>query len=259
MQDLFSIQGKTALITGGSSGIGAMIARGFVEAGARVYISSRKKEVCDQVASELSELSGSGSCVAIPADLQHESECNRLADEISEREGKLEILINNAGANWGAPMEEFPDSAWDRVLGLNVKAVFELTRRLVPTLEAGAKEGDPARVVNIGSIDGLKPPVLETYSYSASKAAVHHMSRVLARKLAPRNITVNAVAPGPFQSKMMKATLESFGEEIARTNPLGRIGEPEDMAGIAIYLCSRAGAYVTGVVIPVDGGVSTTT
>jgi NAD(P)-dependent dehydrogenase (short-subunit alcohol dehydrogenase family) len=144
-------------------------------------------------------------------------------------------------------------------LGLNVKAVFELTRRLVPTLEAGAKEGDPARVVNIGSIDGLKPPVLETYSYSASKAAVHHMSRVLARKLAPRNITVNAVAPGPFQSKMMKATLESFGEEIARTNPLGRIGEPEDMAGIAIYLCSRAGAYVTGVVIPVDGGVSTTT
>ncbi len=256
LKDLFSIEGKTALVTGGSSGIGAMIARGYVEAGARVYIASRKKDVCEEVAAELSEL---GTCIALPADLQQESDCIRLADEISEREGKLEILVNNAGANWGEPIETFPDAAWDRVLGLNVKAVFNLTRRLIPTLSAAGKPGDPARVINIGSIDGLKPPVLDTFAYSASKAAIHHMSRVLAAKLAPKNITVNAVAPGPFQSKMMKATLEQFGESIANTNPLRRIGEPEDMAGIAIYLASRAGAYVTGAVIPVDGGVSTTT
>ena len=256
MKDLFSIEGKTALVTGGSSGIGAMIARGYVEAGAKVYIASRKKEVCEAVAAELSE---AGTCIALPADLRDEAQCNRLADEVSEREGKLEILVNNAGANWGEPMESFPDAAWDRVLGLNVKAIFNLTRRLVPSLEAAGRPGDPARVINIGSIDGIKPPALETYAYSASKAAVHHMSRVLAAKLAPRNITVNAVAPGPFQSKMMKATLEQFGEGIAKTNPLRRIGEPEDMAGIAIYLASRAGAYVTGTVIPVDGGISTTT
>jgi len=256
LKDLFSIEGKTALVTGGSSGIGAMIARGYVEAGAKVYIASRKKEVCEAVAAELSE---AGTCIALPADLRDEAQCNRLADEVSEREGKLEILVNNAGANWGEPMESFPDAAWDRVLGLNVKAIFNLTRRLVPSLEAAGRPGDPARVINIGSIDGIKPPALETYAYSASKAAVHHMSRVLAAKLAPRNITVNAVAPGPFQSKMMKATLEQFGEGIAKTNPLRRIGEPEDMAGIAIYLASRAGAYVTGTVIPVDGGISTTT
>ncbi|MCS5637044.1 MAG: SDR family NAD(P)-dependent oxidoreductase, partial [Myxococcota bacterium] len=183
MKDLFSIEGKTALVTGGSSGIGAMIARGYVEAGARVYIASRKKEVCEAVAAELSE---AGTCIALAADLREESECNRLADEVVEREGKLEILVNNAGANWGAPMESFPDEAWDRVLGLNVKAMFNLTRRLVPALEAAANPGDPARVINIGSIDGIKPPALETYAYSASKAAVHHMSRVLAAKLAPR-------------------------------------------------------------------------
>ncbi len=256
MKNLFSIEGKTALVTGGSSGIGAMIARGYVEAGAKVYIASRKKDVCEQVAAELSEV---GTCIGLSANLQEESECIRLADEISEREGKLDILVNNAGANWGEPIETFPDAAWDRVLGLNVKGVFNLTRALIPSLSKAGTPGDPARVINIGSIDGLKPPVLDTFSYSASKAAVHHMSRVLAAKLAPQNITVNAVAPGPFQSKMMKVTLERFGDGIANSNPLGRIGEPEDMAGIAIYLASRAGAYVTGAIIPVDGGVSTTT
>ncbi|MDE0885093.1 MAG: SDR family oxidoreductase [Myxococcota bacterium] len=256
MKDLFSIEGKVALVTGGSSGIGAMIARGYVEAGAKVYIASRKKDVCEQVAAELSE---KGTCIALSANLQEESECIRLADEIADREGKLDILVNNAGANWGEPIESFPDAAWDRVLGLNVKAVFNLTRALIPSLTKAGSPEDPARVINIGSIDGLKPPVLDTFSYSASKAAVHHMSRVLAAKLAPSHITVNAVAPGPFQSKMMKATLEKFGDGIANSNPLGRIGEPEDMAGIAIYLASRAGAYVTGAVIPVDGGVSTTT
>ncbi|MAI77748.1 MAG: 3-oxoacyl-ACP reductase [Deltaproteobacteria bacterium] len=256
MKDLFSIQGKTALVTGGSSGIGYMIARGFVEAGAKVYIASRKQDVCEEVAAELSEV---GECIPLAADLQLDSECVRLSGEIKSREGALDILVNNAGANWAAPMSEFPSSAWDKVLGLNVKAVFELTRELVPALEAAGTSEDPARVINIGSIDGLTPPLLDTFSYSASKAAVHHLTRVLAKKLAEKNITVNAVAPGPFQSRMMKATLENFGESIKDSTPLGRIGRPEDMAGIAIYLASRAGAYVTGAVIPVDGGNSTTT
>jgi NAD(P)-dependent dehydrogenase (short-subunit alcohol dehydrogenase family) len=255
MSDLFSIAGKTALVTGGSRGIGLMIARGYVEAGARVYVSSRKADVCATVAKELSEI---GECVAIPADLSTAAACKRLAEEITEREGKLEILVNNAGATWGAPLAEFPDSAWDRVLDLNVRGVFSLTRDLVPALAAAARPGDPARVINIGSIDGLRVPSLESYSYSASKAAVHHLTRVLAKRLAPNGITVNAIAPGPFESKMMAATLETFGDAIRASCPLGRIGEPEDMAGAAIYLASRAGAYLTGVVLPVDGGFSTT-
>jgi NAD(P)-dependent dehydrogenase (short-subunit alcohol dehydrogenase family) len=254
LKDLFSIEGKTALVTGGSSGIGAMITRGLVEAGARTYVASRKKEACDEIAAELSDV---GTCIPLQADLSSEAGCNRLGDELMEREAELQILVNNAGCNWAAPIEEFPDSGWDKVLALNVKAVFHTTRRLLPALEKGARAGDPARVINIGSIDGLMVPLLDTFSYSASKAAVHQLTRVLAKKLAARNITVNAVAPGPFQSKMMHATLERFGDAIASTNPLGRIGEPEDMAGIAIYLASRAGAYVTGAVIPVDGGTST--
>jgi NAD(P)-dependent dehydrogenase (short-subunit alcohol dehydrogenase family) len=253
--DLFSIEGKTALVTGGSRGIGLMIARGFVEAGASVYISSRKADVCEEVAAELSSV---GPCVALPADLSSPEECHRLAQTIRAREDRLHILVNNAGATWGAPLAEFPDSAWDRVLDLNVKGVFRLTRDLVPTLEAAAVPGDPARVINIGSIDGLRVPSLETYSYSASKAAVHHLTRVLAHHLARRRITVNAIAPGPFESKMMAATLEAFGDAIRAQCPLGRIGEPDDMAGTAIFLSSRAGAYLTGAVIPVDGGLSTT-
>jgi NAD(P)-dependent dehydrogenase (short-subunit alcohol dehydrogenase family) len=253
VQDLFSITGKVALVTGGSRGIGAMIARGFVEAGAKVYISARKEAECTETASALSEL---GTCIAIPADLSTEAGCRALADEIADREPSLDILVNNAGANWGAPLAEFPDSAWDKVLALNVKAVFHLTKMLLPLLEKGVRPGDPARVINIGSIDGLKVPFLETYSYSASKAAVHHLTRVLAVQLAPRNVTVNAVAPGPFESKMMAVTLDRFRDAIVASCPLGRIGEPEDMAGVAIYLASRAGAYVTGVVIPVDGGIT---
>ncbi|MEE3327842.1 MAG: SDR family NAD(P)-dependent oxidoreductase [Myxococcota bacterium] len=254
--DLFSVEGKTALVTGGGSGIGEMIARGFVQAGAKVYIASRKREVCEKIAAELSE---SGECIGLSADLQKSEECVRLANEIKDREGKLDILVNNAGANWGAPMSEFPSEAWDKVLGVNVKAVFELTRALVPSLERAASEEDPARVINIGSIDGIKPPLLDTFSYSASKAAVHQLTRVLAKKLSEKQITVNAVAPGPFQSRMMRATLDRFGDSIKKSTPMGRIGRPDDMAGIAIYLSSRAGAYVTGAVIPVDGGISTTT
>lgn len=255
MKDLFSIEGKIALITGGSRGIGLMIARGYVEAGARVYVSARKASACEEVAAELSKV---GTCIAVPADLSSEAEAVRLAGEIADREPALHILVNNAGANWGAPLAEYPDAAWDKLLALNVKAVFHLTRALLPQLEAAARPGDPARVVNIGSIDGLHVPALETYAYSTSKAAVHHLTRVLARQLAPRRITVNAVAPGPFESKMMAETLERFRDAIIGSCPMGRIGEPEDMAGVAIYLASRAGAYVTGAVIPVDGGIATT-
>jgi NAD(P)-dependent dehydrogenase (short-subunit alcohol dehydrogenase family) len=255
MSDLFAIDSKVALVTGGSRGIGMMIARGFVEAGAKVYISSRKAEVSDEAAAELSKV---GTCISLPADLSSEDECRRLAAEIASREEGLHILVNNAGANWGAPLEEFPASGWDKVLDLNLKAPFFLTRALLPQLEKVATADDPARVINIGSIDGIHVPILHTYSYSASKAAVHHLTRVLARELGPRNITVNAVAPGPFESKMMEQTLRNFGDSIAASSPLGRIGRPDDMAGVAIYLASRAGSYVTGAIIPVDGGIATT-
>ena len=255
MKNLFSIAGKVALVTGGSRGIGFMIARGFVEAGARVYISARKADACEAAAAELSK---HGVCIALPADLSTETEARRLAEAVAAREPAVHILVNNAGANWGAPLAEFPDEAWDKVLALNVKAIFHLTRAMLPQLEKAASAADPARVINIGSIDGLHVPDLDTYAYSASKAAVHHLTRVLAKKLAPKKITVNAVAPGPFESKMMAQTLRSFGKLIVESCPLKRIGEPEDMAGVAIYLASRAGAYVTGAVIPVDGGISTT-
>jgi NAD(P)-dependent dehydrogenase (short-subunit alcohol dehydrogenase family) len=253
MTDLFSISGKTALVTGGSRGIGLMIAEGFVRAGAKVYISSRKADVCAEVAESLSAL---GTCSALPADLSTEDECRRLAAEVAEREPELHILVNNAGATWGAPIAEFDDAAWDRTLDLNVKGVFHLTKFLLPQLEAAGTLDDPARVINIGSIDGIQVPMLETYSYSASKAAVHQLTRHLAKRLAP-TITVNAVAPGPFESKMMAATLEAFGDSIADSAPLKRIGRPDDMAGVAIFLASRAGAYLTGAIIPVDGGIAT--
>jgi len=251
---LFDVAGKTALVTGGSRGIGRMIAEGFVDAGVKVYISSRKADVCEEVAAELSQ---KGTCIALPADLSTEAECRRLAEELASREDALDVLVNNAGATWGAPLEDFDEAAFERVLALNVKGVFHLTKFLVPLLrEAGTVE-EPARVINIGSIDGIGVPTLETYSYSASKAAVHQLTRHLAKRLAP-TVTVNAIAPGPFESKMMAATLEAFGEQIAASAPLRRIGRPDDMAGAAIYLSSRAGAYLTGAIIPVDGGIATT-
>ena len=255
MPDLFSIEAKSALVTGGSRGIGLMIARGFATAGARVYISSRSADVCEEVAAELSEV---GTCEAIPADLQSESECDRLADEIANREDGLDILVNNAGTNWAAALADYPIDGWDKVLNLNVRSPFMLTKALAPLLEAAGTADDPARVINIGSIDGLHVPEFETYAYSTSKAAVHHLTRTTARFLGPRHITVNAIAPGPFESKMMAETLDHFGDTIAASSPLGRIGRPDDMAGAAIFLASRAGAYVTGAVIPVDGGIATT-
>jgi NAD(P)-dependent dehydrogenase (short-subunit alcohol dehydrogenase family) len=254
MQDLFSVKDKVAVVTGGGQGIGLMIAQGFVEAGAKTYISSRKAETIDSVAKELSK---SGTCIAIPADLSTEAGCRGLADEIARREDRLHILVNNAGNNWGAPLDEYPDAAFDRVFALNVKGVFHTTRFLRPLLRRAASDDDPARVINIGSIDGIKAPFLDTYAYSASKAAVLHMTRVLSRKFAAERITVNAIAPGPFESKMMHETLQRFGDAIVGQCPLGRIGRPEDMAGTAIFLSSRAGAYLTGAVIPVDGGIST--
>jgi NAD(P)-dependent dehydrogenase (short-subunit alcohol dehydrogenase family) len=253
MTELFSIAGKTALVTGGSRGIGLMIASGYVDAGAKVYISSRKAEVCDEVAAELSTR---GECVSLPADLSTEDGCRGLAEQLAAREDRLDILVNNAGATWGAPIESFDEAAWERVLALNVKGVFHTTKFLLPLLEASGSAEEPARVINIGSIDGIQVPQMETYSYSASKAAVHQLTRHLAKRLAP-SITVNAIAPGPFESKMMAATLEAFREHIEASAPLRRIGRPDDMAGTAIFLASRAGSYLTGAIIPVDGGIAT--
>ena len=255
---LFDLSGKTALVTGGSRGIGKMIAEGYVRAGATVYISSRKAAVCNQVAATLSAL---GPCHSLPADIIDDADRARLIETLGQRIDRLHILVNNAGAAWGAPYETFPEDGFRKVLGLNVTALFFLTRDLTPLLTAGAAPDDPARVINIGSMDGLKvPTVLQTgtFSYSASKAAVHHMSKTLALELGPRHITVNAIAPGFFESKMTEGSLDRFRDDIERNCPLGRIGRPEEMAGIAIYLASRAGAYTNGAIIPVDGGTSVT-
>jgi NAD(P)-dependent dehydrogenase (short-subunit alcohol dehydrogenase family) len=253
MNSLFDVTGKVVLITGGSRGIGEMIARGFVDAGAKVYISSRKAAVCDALAKELSE---HGECISLPADLSTEAECQRLAGEIASREDHLDVLVNNAGATWGAPMSEYDETAFERVLALNVKGVFHLTKFLRPLLEAQGSAESPSRVINIGSIDGIKVPAMETYAYSASKAAVHQLTRHLAKAMAP-NVTVNAIAPGPFESKMMKSTLDAFRESIAAAAPMKRIGRPSDMAGTAIFLASPAASYITGAILPVDGGIST--
>src|ERR1017187_9295357 len=254
--DLFDLTGKTAVVTGGTRGIGLMIARGLLQAGARqIYISSRRADGCADAERELSQY---GQVKAIQADLSTEAECQRLAREIGDRESHVHVLVNNAGATWGAPLEEFPAAAWDKVLDLNLKSPFFLVRAFLPLLEAAGTREDPARVINIGSIDGLRVSSMPTYAYSASKAGPHHLTRVLAKELGPRQITVNAVAPGPFESKMMAATLAAHGDAIAAAAPLGRIGRPDDMAGVAVYLASRAAAYVTGAVIPVDGGLGTT-
>ena len=249
---LFDLTGKKALVTGGTRGIGLMIARGLLDAGAAVTISSRDAQACETARAELA---AHGDVTAVPADLSTEAECLRLAAAV---EGPLHVLVNNAGATWGAPLMEFPEAAWDKVLDLNLKSPFFLTRALLSQLELAASDDDPARVINIGSIDGLRVPALSTYSYSASKAALHMLTKVLAKELGPRRITVNAIAPGPFESKMMAATLDAFGAEIAASSPLGRIGRPDDMAGAAVFLASRAGSYVTGAILPVDGGIATT-
>jgi NAD(P)-dependent dehydrogenase (short-subunit alcohol dehydrogenase family) len=252
MNSLFDIAGKVALVTGGSRGIGEMIAEGFVRAGVRTYISSRKVETCDATAERLS---AHGECISVPADLSERAGIEQLVAGLAGREPELHILVNNAGATWGAPIEEFPESGWDKVMDINVKGPFFLTQALLPQLEAAASAASPARIINVGSIDGLNVNRLPTYSYGPSKAAIHHLTRMLASHLAARHITANAIAPGPFPSKMMAATLERHGEKIRAGVPLGRIGEPADMAGAAIFLASPAAGYVTGAVLPVDGGI----
>jgi NAD(P)-dependent dehydrogenase (short-subunit alcohol dehydrogenase family) len=252
---LFDLTGKTALVTGGTRGIGMMMARGLLQAGARVVISSRKADVCAQATDRLSEF---GDVRAVPADLSREDECRRLADDVMSDTDRLHILVNNAGATWGEPLATFPTSAWDKVIDLNLKSPFWLVQALLPALRKAGTLDDPARIINIGSIDAIHISPLPTYSYASSKAALHQLTRVLARELGPQHIAVNAVAPGPFPSKMMAATLDAFGEAIAASAPLRRIGRDDDMAGIAIFLASRAGAYLNGAVIPVDGGIATT-
>ncbi|MGA3490461.1 glucose 1-dehydrogenase [Micromonosporaceae bacterium DT55] len=256
MPDLFSVQGKTVLVTGGSRGIGLMIAEAFVEAGARVIISSRKAGVCHEVAERLS---AKGQCEAIPADLSDSAGADTLAAAVNERLGSLDVLVNNAGATWGAPLAEYPEAAFDKLWAVNVKAIFRLTTQLLPALRKAADAEDPARVINIGSVDGIRVPSMEVYAYSATKSAVHMLTRSLAHQLAREHITVNAIAPGPFESKMMAFALDSpeIRAAIEDEVPLGRIGRPEDMGGTAIYLASRAGAYLTGAIIPVDGGMTT--
>ncbi len=255
MDGLFEVAGKTALVTGGSRGIGLMIARGLVAAGARVIVSSRKADDVLEAARSLAEL---GDCVAVPADVSSPQGAAELAEAVRERFPELNILVNNAGASWGAPLEEFPPGGWDRVAHTNVEGVFHLTVGLLGQLRAAATREDPARVINIGSIDGLRTPSFENYSYSASKAAVHMLTRHLAKRLAPDHITVNAIAPGPFESKMMAFMLEDAESRamVESGVPLGRIGRPSDIAGLTLFLSSRAGAYMTGTVIPLDGGIT---
>ncbi len=253
--ELFDLTGKSALVTGGTRGIGMMMARGLLQAGARVVISSRKADACAQAQELLSDF---GDVTAIPADLSQHDECRRLADLVTSESDGLHILVNNAGATWGEPLETFPDSAWDKVLDLNLKSPFWLVQALLPALSQAGTADDPSRIINVGSIDGIHVSRLPVYSYASSKAALHQLTRVLARELGPQHVTVNAIAPGPFRSKMMAATLDAFGESIAASSPLGRIGRDDDMAGVAVFLASRAGAYLTGTIIPVDGGIATT-
>jgi NAD(P)-dependent dehydrogenase (short-subunit alcohol dehydrogenase family) len=255
VSDLFDVSGKTALVTGGSRGIGLMIAGGLVQAGARVIVSSRKSADVEAAARELSAL---GDCHAIPADISTQEGAQALAAATRERFPSLDILVNNAGVVWGAPLEEFPAAGWQKILTTNVEGIFHLTVALLPQLRAAATVEDPARVINIGSIDGLRTPSVENYSYSASKAGVHMLTRHLAKRLASEHITVNAIAPGPFESKMMAWALEDpeLRAGVEQEVPLGRIGRPDDVAGLTLLLASRAGAYMTGTVIPLDGGIT---
>jgi 2-deoxy-D-gluconate 3-dehydrogenase len=259
--ELFSIRGKVALVTGGSRGIGEMIAAGFLANGATVYISSRKADACNATAARLAEEYG-GKCISIPADVSTLDGVDALASELAGHESRLDVLVNNAGASWGASIDEFPEIGWDKVMDTNVKGVFFLTQKLLPLLEAGATADDPARVINIGSVDGIRTPAFDTVSYGPSKAAVHALSRQLAAKLVRRNIIVNAIAPGPFPTWMLSTGVGTGGDvegtdwdALGRTMPRGRIGTAEDIAGLAIFLSSRAGAFTVGDVITCDGGI----
>ncbi|WP_374572312.1 SDR family oxidoreductase [Phenylobacterium sp.] len=250
MSELFSVSGKVALVTGGSRGIGAMIARGLVEAGARVYISSRDEAACTAMAAELG---GPDHCRALPADLSKVSEIERIAEAFGRQEDALNILVNNAGAVWGASLESFPEAGFDKIMALNLKSAFFTVQKLLPFLRKAAQNDDPARIINIGSVEGLHVPTTDTFSYSASKAGVQHLTRHLAARLGREDITANAIAPGPFPTRMT-ANMPEFDEIVAGQVPLRRAGRPDDIVGTVLYLSSRAGAYVNAVTLPLDGG-----
>jgi NAD(P)-dependent dehydrogenase (short-subunit alcohol dehydrogenase family) len=256
LASLFGLSGKVAVVTGGSRGIGYMIASGLVANGVKVYITARKAQACDEAAAALSE---HGECISIPADLSTAEGTAAFVEGVTAREPQVDILVNNAGAAWGAPLGEFPEIGFDKVLDVNVKAPFMLTQALLPQLKAGATAEDPARVVMIGSIDGIRVPIGDNYSYSASKAGIHMMARHMASHLVAEHITINSIAPGPFPSKMMAYMLddEENAKMVIAANPRKRVGTPQDIAGTVIFLASRAGAYITGATIPVDGGIST--
>lgn len=250
MKSLFDLDGKVAVVTGGSRGIGAMIARGFVENGVKTYITARKE---DELRGTAEKLSAYGQCIAIPSDLSTMEGVKAFASAVTDGDSGVHILVNNAGATWGAPMEEFPEDGWDKTMNLNVKSMFYLTQQLLPALQSAASAGDPARVINIGSINGITHPHMQNYAYSASKAAVHQLTRHLGAELAARHINVNAIAPGFFPSKMT-AHFMADEDEFGKAFPCGRVGNAEDAAGTAIYLSARASSWVTGHTLVLDGG-----
>jgi len=256
LDQLFSLKGKTALVTGGSSGIGTMCAEALAGAGARVFIVSRKLDACSATAAALNASGCAGKADYFAGDVGTEAGVSAIAAELKSRTDKLHILVNNAGRTWGAPLETFPFAAWEQVMSLNVAGLFTLTRDLLPLLEASSTAEDPARVVNLGSVMGAAPLGAGPYSYAASKAAVHHLTRILGKELAHRHITVNALAPGPFASKMTAFALKDDARRklVEDGIPLGRLGRKEDIAAALLFLCGKGGSYTTGAIIPLDGG-----
>lgn len=248
IEELFNLTGKVALVTGGAKGIGAMMTRGLIESGAKVYVSSRSAEACTQFAQEMSEF---GECIALPTNLLESDQVAELIATLEKREDHLDILINNSGATWGAPIESFPEKGWDKVMDLNVKSLFFLTQGLLPLLTKNASPQNPSRIINISSVASFIHGGLQAISYNASKAAVNSVTKVLANELAKKQVLVNAIAPGLFPSKM--SSHFDYEKESAGI-PLGRIGQPTDIAGLAIFLCSKASSFMTGNIIPLDGG-----
>lgn len=254
LSNLFSVKGKVALVTGGSKGIGLMISTALVKAGAKVYISSRSQESCDEAAKQMSEF---GECYSIPFDLSIVENIQHLADQLSEREQKLDVLINNSGRSWGEQIDSFPEKGWDSVMTLNVKSPFYLVQRLLPLLEKAGTKEDPARIINIGSVAGIMAETQQAYSYMASKAAINHLTKGLAKDLVNRNINANAIAPGFFPSRMTRHITDNdtVMDYAMSMVPMGRMGEADEIGSLAVYLCAKSSAYINGAIIPIDGGI----